>query len=352
MARREGGISYLPAGPSFTVGHTRLPRLALVVAGGALLPMPLLLPPYPLLELCYALVLAIGCLGLNLVFGTTGLVSLGHAAFFGIGAYAGGFLFYIFDVQALEAYLLAGVLTAGALAAVVGAFCVRATRMQFTIMTLAFGQMVHALFIAGLVFRLGGEVGKGMFYVGYGGLYLPRFTILGTEPTPERFVAAFYYVILAAFLGTVAVLWRISRSPFGLALRGIRDNDLRAAFVGIPLARFRWRAFVVSGLVTGLAGALYGQLDRQVTPEQLHWLFSAKLVVATILGGTGHFVGPVVGAFGLVALEYISRRLAIYDGLALGALLIVMIRFFPGGLVGTATVVGRATWMAARRPWA
>jgi branched-chain amino acid transport system permease protein len=219
-------------------------------------------------------------------------------------------------------------------------------------MTLAFGQMVHSLFIAGIVFRLGGAVGKGMFYVGNGGLYLPRFAILGTEPTPERFIPAFYYVILAGFAATLAVLWRISRSPFGLALRGIRDNDLRAEFLGIPLVRFRWQAFVISGLVTGLAGALYGQLDRQVTPEQLHWIFSAKLVVATILGGPRHFLGPVAGAFGLVVLEHAARRLEIHEGVVLGTLLILMIGFFPGGLLGAAPVVGRTTWMAARRPWA
>jgi branched-chain amino acid transport system permease protein len=298
--------------------------------------MPIVLPPYPLLELCYALVLAIACLGVNLLFGTTGLLSLGHAAFFGIGAYAGGFLYYIFGVQALEAYLLAGVLAAGALAAAVGAFCVRATRIHFAIMTLAFGMIVHALFFGGSVFLLAGDFGKGMFYVGYGGIYLPRFTILGTEPDPEQFIAVFYYVILAAFAATLAILSRISRSPFGLALRGIRDNDVRAAFVGISLARLRWRAFVVSGLIAGLAGALYGQLDRQVTPEQLHWLFSAKLVAAIILGGTREFLGPVVGAFGLVALQYVALRLTIYDGLVLGGLLVLVVLALPGGVAGAA----------------
>jgi branched-chain amino acid transport system permease protein len=298
--------------------------------------MPLVLPPYPLIELCYALVLGVACLGLNLLFGTTGLLSLGHAAFFGGAAYAGGFLFYVFDVQAIEAYLLVGVLTAGALATLVGALCVHATRIHFTIMTLAFGQIIHALFIGGLVFRLGGEHGKGMFYVGHGGLYLPRFTVLGTEPTPERFIAVFYYVILAAFLTTVALLWRISRSPFGLALRGIRDSDVRAAFVGIAVARLRWRAFVISGLVVGLAGALYGQLDRQVTPEQLNWLFSAKLVVATIVGGSRHFAGPLVGAAVLVGLEYLALRATLAHGLVLGALLITVVLVAPGGVVGGA----------------
>jgi branched-chain amino acid transport system permease protein len=143
-------------------------------------------------------------------------------------------------------------------------------------------------------------------------------------------------------------MWRISRSPFGLALRGIRDNDVRAEFIGIRLARFRWRAFVVSGLITGLAGCLYAQLDRQVTPEQLHWMFSAKLVVAIILGGTREFLGPVVGAFGFVALQEFSLRMTIYDGLVLGVVLILVIFAFPGGVTGTV-----ASWVrrvrAARR---
>ncbi|HSF21740.1 MAG TPA: branched-chain amino acid ABC transporter permease [Burkholderiales bacterium] len=310
---------------------------AVVATGAALMAMPAVLPPYPLIEFSYALVLAIACLGLNLLYGTTGLLSLGHATFFGIGAYAGGFLFHIFDVQSLEAYLLTGALAAGALAAALGAFCVRVTRIQFTILTLAIGMIVHALFFAGIVFKLGGDYGKGMFYIGYGGIVLPRFTILGIEPEPEQFYAVFYYVILAAFAATLAMLWRINRSPFGLALRGIRDNDVRAEFIGIRLARLRWRAFVVSGLITGLAGCLYAQLDRQVTPQQLHWMFSATLVVAIILGGTREFLGPVVGAFGLVALQEFSRPMTIHDGLVLGVVLILVILALPGGVTGTIT---------------
>ncbi|HEY7743617.1 MAG TPA: branched-chain amino acid ABC transporter permease [Burkholderiales bacterium] len=329
---------------------------ALVAGSVALLAMPSLLPPYTLIQLCYALVLAIACLGVNLLYGTTGLLSLGHATFFGIGAYAGGFLFHIFDVQSLEAYLVTGVLAAGALAAVVGAFCARVTRIHFTLMTLVLGMLVHALFFAGVVFKLGGDYGKGMFYIGYGGIVLPRFRILGSEPEPEDFIPAFYYVILVAFAATLAILWRISRSPFGLALRGIRDNDVRAGFIGIRLARLRWHAFVVSGVITGLAGCLYAQLDRQVMPEQLHWVFSAKLVVAIILGGTREFLGPVVGAFGLVALQEISPGRTIYDGLVLGTVLILVILVMPAGITGTILRLarrGRApprtdTWQRSR----
>jgi len=322
--------------------YRRYAFFAALATGAALLAMPALLPPYSLILLCYALVLAIACLGLNLLYGTAGLLSLGHATFFGIGAYAGGFLFHIFDVQSLEAYLLTGVLAAGALAALVGALCVRATRIHFAVLTLAFGMIVHALFWAGIVFKLGGDYGKGMFYIGYGGIVLPRFTILGWEPEPDQFHAVFYYVILTGFAATLAIIWRISRSPFGLALRGIRDNDVRAEFVAIRLARLRWRAFVLSGIIAGFAGCLYAQLDRQVTPEQLHWIFSAKLAVAVILGGTREFLGPVVGAFGLVALQEFSRQLTIHDGLVLGVVLILVVLVLPDGVTGTiARLAGR-----------
>jgi branched-chain amino acid transport system permease protein len=316
------------------------------LAALALVPMPALLPPYPLIELCYALVLAIACLGLNLVLGTTGLLSLGHAAYFGLGAYAGAFLFNVADLQSLEAYLLLGVITATTAAALAGALCVRATRIHFTILTLAFGQILQALFVTGAVYRPLGEYGKGLFYVGYGGLYIPRFTILGMAPAPERFIATFYYVILVAFFVALGVLWRVTRSPFGMALRAIRDNDVRAAFVGVPVRAYRWRAFVLSGTVTGLAGALYGQLDRQVTPEQLGWLFSAKLVVATIIGGTRWFLGPVAGGALFVALQHVAHRFALSHGLVLGGLLIAVGFACPGGIAeATARALG-----CTRRP--
>jgi branched-chain amino acid transport system permease protein len=312
--------------------------------------MPALLPPYPLIELCYVLTLGIACLGLNLVYGTTGLLSLGHAAYFGLGAYAGAFVFNVADLQSLEAYLLLGVITATATAALAGAWCVRATRIHFTILTLAFGQLVQALFVTGAVYRPLGDYGKGLFYVGYGGLYIPRFAILGMDPAPEQFIATFYYVIVAAFGVALAVLWRVTRSPFGMALRAIRDNDVRAAFVGIPVRAYRWRAFVLSGAITGLAGALYGQLDRQVTPEQLGWLFSAKLVVATIIGGTRWFLGPVVGAAVFVGLQHVANRFALSHGLVLGVLVILVVVACPGGMADAAArILGWTT--RSGRPW-
>lgn len=313
----------------------RIHRRQVLVAGAGLVVLPLVLPPYFVIELCHALVLSIACLGVNLLFGTTGLLSLGHAAYFGVGAYAGGFLYYFGPLSSLELYLLSGVISATALAAAVGFLCVRTTRIHFAILTLAFAQMIHALFVSGAVFMPFGGIGKGLFLLGEGGLYIPRFAVLGTDVAPDRFILALYYVILAAFFASTYLLWRIGRSPFGKALRAIRGNAIRAEFIGIRVRRYRWYAFILSGTFTGLAGGLHGQLDRQVTPEQLHWLLSAKLVLTAVLGGTQHFLGPVAGAFAFVTLEDVSLRWVEYRGLVLGLLLIVVVFAFPGGMGGS-----------------
>jgi branched-chain amino acid transport system permease protein len=309
------------------------------LGAGALLLIPLVVPPYYVIVLQGALSLSIACLGLNLLLGHTGLLSLGHAAYFGVGAYAGAFLFTFADVTSLEVYLIAGILASTVLAGAVGALCVRATRIFFTILTLAFTQTVHALFVSGAAFRPFGEYGKGFFLIGDGGLYLPRFTIGGYEFLPGQFETALYYVVLAAFLLSALVLSRVVRSPFGMALHAIRDNETRAAFVGIPVRRYRWQAFIVSGLFAGLAGGLSGQVDRQVTPHQLDWLLSAELVVAIILGGSRSFWGPVLGAFVTVALKEVALRFALYHGLMLGLMLILVVRLVPAGLTAGAGVI-------------
>jgi branched-chain amino acid transport system permease protein len=302
-------------------GWSRVLALSLV---GLVSLMPLVLNPYWVFVLGYGLTLAIACLGVNLLLGHTGLLSLGHAAYFGIGAYTGAFLFTFGDAYSLEVYLASGIVAAAGLAAVTGALCVRTTRIHFSILTLALAQVIHSLFVSGAVFRPFGTMGKGFFLIGHGGLYIPRFTMAGVELSPEAFATVFYYVILLAFLATAGLMWRVVHSPFGMALRAIRDNATRAECVGIPVRSYRWRAFVISGTVTGLAGALFGQHVRQITPQHLDWLFSAHLVVATLLGGTTYFVGPVVGALTVVALSEIALRFALHHNLILGVLLIIV----------------------------
>lgn len=312
--------------------------LGTAIGAVVLFSMPWLVSPYHLIVLGYALVFAIACLGLNLLLGYTGLLSLGHAAYFGVGAYTGGFIFSFSELTSLELYLASGVLAAAALSAVVGFLCVRASRIYFTILTLAFAQMVHSLFIAGTIFRLAGGQGQGLFLLGGGGVYIPRFHIAGTEFGPATFNTALYNVIWVAFIVCVLLMWRIVNSPFGKTLQAIRDNDTRSECIGVRVRRYRWIAFIISGVFAGLAGGLFGQLDRQVTPEQLHWLFSAKLVLATVLGGHRHFLGPVIGAIALAGLQEFALRFTLYHSLILGILLIAGVLAFPGGIAGSAIV--------------
>lgn len=312
----------------------------LLLAGASMLFLvaPAVLPPYPLIVVCYALVMSIACLGLNLLLGTTGLLSLGHAAYFGTGAYAGAFLYRFFGVESFEIFLLSGLLSSAALAAVIGFLCVRATKIHFTILTLAFTQLVYSVFINGAIFRLFGPLGWSLYLLGGGSLYIPRLTILGKEFTPGDFIPLFYYVLIVAFFGSIFLLWRIGRSPFGKALSAIRDNETRAAYLGIPVRRYRWYAFILSGTFMGLAGALYGQLNRQITPEQLDWLYSAELVLATVLGGTRDFFGPVVGAFLFIGLDEIAGRWAVGHNMLMGLLLMLVVFAFPRGLTGALAI--------------
>jgi branched-chain amino acid transport system permease protein len=250
-------------------GWTRALLLA-AATGLVLLVMPLLLAPHSLIILCHMLVLAIACLALNLVYGTAGLLSLGHATYFGVAAYTGAFLYRFSELNSFELYVLSGILSSAMFATVIGFLCVRRTRIFFAILTLAFSMIVHSLVINGAVFRLFGGVGWGLYLLGGGSMYLPRLTILGTEFAAGEFISVFYYVIVAAFIASALLLWRITNSPFGQALKAIRDNEIRAAFIGIPVRHYRWFAFILSGIFMGLAGGLYGQLARQITPDQLY----------------------------------------------------------------------------------
>jgi branched-chain amino acid transport system permease protein len=322
--------------------------MAAGAAAAMVLLAPLVLSPYARLVASYALALAIAALAVNLLLGHTGLLSLGHAAYFGAGAYAGGLLYVFTPLTSLEQYLLAGVATATALAALFGAVCVRATRIHFTILTLASTQIVHALFISGVAFRPFGGFGRGLFLSGGGGLYLPRFAIAGFELEGPAFDVALYYVIAGGFLGSAALLWRIVHSPFGTALQAIRDNEERALMIGIRVRRYRWYAFVLSGIFTGLAGGLWGQLSRQVTPQQLHWLFSAEMVLAVVLGGMRGFWGPALGAVALVLLRELALRVAPAHGLVLGLLLIAMVFLCPDGIASAGPAARR--WLFPRKP--
>ncbi len=319
------------------------PALLLAAAAGlVLVVMPSVLAVYPLFILSHMLVFAIACLAVNLLYGTAGSLSFGHATYFGVGAYTGAFLYRFTPVNSFELYLAAGILSATLFAAVIGFLCARSTKIFFTLLTLSFSMVVYSLVIDGAVFQLMGGVGWALYLLGEGSMYIPRLTILGAEVPAGEFIAVFYHIIVLAFLASALVLWRIGASPFGQALRAIRDNELRAVFIGIPVWRYRWRAFIISGVFTGLAGGLYGQLARQITPDQLHWLFSAKLILAIVLGGSRHFLGPVLGAFGFVLLDELASQWSVGRSMMFGALLIIVVFAFPRGMAGAFVIVAQA----------
>jgi branched-chain amino acid transport system permease protein len=298
-----------------------------------LLLVPQVVDVYQTQLFTYALIFAIAALGFNLLLGYTGLLSFGHSAYFGLGAYAAAFMVRYLGVGSMELYILGGVLITAAVSAVFGYICVRHTRIFFAILTLALSQVLWTL--AYKFFWITG---------GTDGLRVPfsQLTLLGglvSFPGADafaRFINYYYYYVLVVFCACTALMWLIVHSPFGKTLQAIRDNETRARFLGVRIWRYRWLAFLVSGIFTGLAGILWVPLNGLVTPDVLYWPQSGKIVFFAVLGGFRTFTGPIVGAVVFNYLEVYAVALTEYWQLALGVVLIFLVTFLPAGIVGTA----------------
>ncbi|MBI2455068.1 MAG: branched-chain amino acid ABC transporter permease [candidate division NC10 bacterium] len=296
--------------------------------------LPSALDPYQTILLSYGLIFAIAALGFNLLLGYTGLLSFGHSAYFGMGAYAVAFVVKYLKITSMEVFLVGGVLASAAIAALFGFLCVRYTRIFFGILTLALSQVLWSL-----AFKFFWVTG------GTDGLRVPTPSLLGMHMAPGQdkmtFLAhRYYYYVLVIFCVCVAVMWVIVHSPFGKALQAIRDNETRAEFVGVQVWHYRWVAFMVSGAYTGLAGALWVPLNGLTTPDILHWTFSGKIVFFTVLGGFQTFVGPIIGAVVYNYLETYAVGHTVYWQLVLGVVLVVLVLALPAGIVGTAKRLG------------
>jgi branched-chain amino acid transport system permease protein len=311
-----------------------LPRVlagaAPVVAGLALLPR--FVDLYQTELLIYGLTFAIAALGFNLLLGYTGLLSFGHSAYFGVGAYTVAFIVRDLHVQSMELSILGGLASTLIVSALFGYVCVRHTRIFFGILTLALSQVLWSL-----AFKFFWVTG------GTDGIRVARSSItllaglldFKGSGAYARFVYAYYYYVLVVFLVAVAVMWVIVHSPFGKALQAIRDNETRAGFVGIRVRRYRWIAFVISGFFTGLAGALWVPLNGLTTPEILYWPFSGEIVFMTVLGGFRTFTGPIVGAIAFNYLKVYAVASSQYWQMVLGIVLVVLVMVLPTGIVGT-----------------
>lgn len=263
---------------------------------------------------------------LDLILGYGGMVSLGHAAYFGLGAYVVGISSYHGLDEALLTLPLALALSA-LLALVLGAISLRTTGVSFIMITLAFAQMVYFLFSS--LRQYGADDGLPL---------RSRNLVLGTDVLRDHFVL--YYVVLAALALSLHLGGRLVRSRFGMVLQGVRQNERRMQALGFATYRYKLVAFTISGAVAGLAGAFLTNHAQYVSPASLHWLTSGELIIMVLLGGMGSLIGPVMGAVGLLLAEEVLSSYTEHWQIFLGPLLLLVVLFARNGLYG---------WLAGSR---
>ena len=272
------------------------------------------------------LIYAMAAASLNLVLGYGGMVSFGHAAFFGAGAYVTGIL----AVEGLRSAWIAwpaAVAVAAAAALVIGALSLRTRGVYFIMITLAFAQMMYYVFVS--LKAYGGDDGlslPGRSTLGFG-------LELGDELT-------WYYVVLVLLAAVLYLLHRIAHSRFGRVIEAIRENETRAAAIGYPVYGYKLACFVISGAIAGLAGALIANQSSYVGPGLLHWVQSGTLMIMVILGGVGRFWGAPIGAAVLLTLEETLSgsealgQYALHWQLPVGVVLLAIVLYAPQGIAG------------------
>lgn len=271
------------------------------------------------------LVLGLAAMSVNFLLGFTGVLSFGHAAYFGLGAYGAGMLLkYLAPSTPLA--ILVGVVVGTVAAAAVGALIVKLRGIYFAMVTIAFGQMFY--FIA---FRWSSVTGGDDGLTGWRRLPIDLgFTTVDILGSAE----AYYYLVLLIFAVSVGIMALILRSPFGRTLLAIRENERRARFLGIPVERHIWIAFVISCFFASLAGVLYALLNNFVDPRTLHWTLSGNFVIMAVVGGMRSFWGPLIGAAIFVVLQdYVSSYTQNWM-FFIGIFFVLIVLFFPRGVLG------------------
>ncbi len=300
----------------------------------ALAACPLFLPIYWTMILTEILIMGLFAMSFNLLFGYSGLLSFGQAGFFGLGAYAAT-LSILHGVNSVWLAMLIGMALSGVGAAVIGFLCVRRDEIFFAMLTLGFGMMIYT--VAHNWRELtGGSDGLSLFV-------LPQVHLLGIEFSLEPPKAMYYFTLVVAAAGLI-VLWRVIQSPFGLMLKASRENKDRLYFVGGNVQNIRLFAFVISGILAGLSGVLFSFFNHMAAPSFIHWSFSARPVLMTILGGSEIFFGPACGAAIFFVLEQLVTNITENWMIVLGAILIPVVIFTPKGILGT--IVG---WFDGRK---
>jgi branched-chain amino acid transport system permease protein len=271
------------------------------------------------------LVLGLAAMSVNFLLGFTGVLSFGHAAYFGLGAYGAGFALK-FLAPSTPLALLCGTLLGGIAGAMLGALIVRRRGVYFAMVTIAFGQVFYYIAFQWSSVT-GGDDGLRGFSRQPLNLGIGTIDILSNAN-------AFYYFVLLSLAVAVSLMGFILRSPFGRTLIAIRENERRARFLGIPVDRHIWIAFTLSCLFMGFAGALYALLNNFADPRGLHYSQSGDFVMMAVMGGMRSFWGPLLGAAVFVVLQDYLSSLTVNWMSFVGMLFVAIVLFFPRGLLG------------------
>jgi len=325
------------------VAPISLPRSILIAAALALALFPLAASTFYVQLGAKIMILAIFALSLDLLVGHSGMISFGHAAYFGVAAYALALISPRYEAANFWLTLPAAIGVSAFAALVIGFFVVRTTGVYFIMVTLAFAQMLYAVFHDT---KIGG---------GSDGIYIyarPEMTVAGWKPLDPESPAQFYYLVLIFLIAVYVFLSRVLEAPFGRALAGIRLNEQRMRSIGFPVFAYKLGAFALSGALAGVAGYLAACQFGFVNPDILAWQQSGIVLMMVILGGTGRLHGAVLGAFCYIVLQEALSAPAIFGGyakhwqLALGALIVLIVLALPHGIGGVLDGARRRTTRA------
>jgi ABC-type branched-chain amino acid transport system, permease component len=325
-------------------GNSLAALAAIIIVLGAAYPILRFIAPGYAIYLTYGVIWSIAALGFNILYGYTGLLSFGHAAFIGIGAYTVGLTIKYLGLKELEVMLLVAMAASAILALIVGPVVLRYGGIFFAIFMLAVGQILWGFYLK--FYHVTG---------GTDGIKIGRVELLGFELGGVdylTYLTIYHYYVLAIAAVAYITMWYIVNSPLGYSLKAIRDNEVRAIALGINTLQLKLVAFTISAVYTGLAGALLAPLTRLVSPELAYWFVSGKIVFMTILGGASYLVGPIVGAIIYTYLESIAMGYTIYWYLLLGILIIAVMILSPKGLmylVDSVAARSRLRWGAWSR---
>jgi len=300
--------------------------IGFAIVGGLLVAAPLILPPFWQRFATEILIWGLLAMSSDILIGYTGMVSFGHSAFFGVGMYGAAAALLTVRPPSLGLAIVYGLVGAGLVAAFVAYFSTRLRDIYFSITTLVFSQIFYVIIFTWTTVT-GGENGLTFRQPALG---LPG--LGGIEFTPARL----HWFVVAVVALSYLLLRRITRSPFGMVLQSIRENEPRTRAIGYAVERYKIVAVMLSGLFAGLAGVLYAIQNKFAAPDFVFFLVSGEVVIFNVMGGVGTLVGPIVGAaFFLVLREGLSRYFEYYL-IPVGIIFTAMVIFMPQGLLGFA----------------